>query len=129
MKIPITPDKQKAKALKKMAEITIQRLKETNIEKYPSNTLIDYYDTIHKLAEAISLQKGIKIKGEGAHQELINYLQEENIINETTKIFLQEMREYRNKTQYEGLNIHKNYITQNKKQIEEIIKTLKKITE
>ncbi|HIH37707.1 hypothetical protein J4460_07840 [Candidatus Woesearchaeota archaeon] len=55
MKILIKPDKQKAKALQKMAEITLQRLKELDPEKYPSNTLTDYYDVLHKLMDAIAL--------------------------------------------------------------------------
>ncbi|MBS3159240.1 hypothetical protein J4436_00460 [Candidatus Woesearchaeota archaeon] len=37
------PDKQKAESLKKMAEITLQRLEEMDLVKYPSNTLNDYY--------------------------------------------------------------------------------------
>ncbi len=42
--------------------------------KYPSNSLIDYYDVIHKLLEVLTISTGIKIKGEGAHQELIDYV-------------------------------------------------------
>ena len=33
----IHPDKQKSKSLRKMAEITLERLKETDTEKYPTN--------------------------------------------------------------------------------------------
>lgn len=74
MIIKIKPDKQKTEALKKMAGVTLDRLGKTEIEKYPSNTLLDYYDIIHKLLEAIASKEGIKIKGEGAHQELIDYV-------------------------------------------------------
>lgn len=70
MIITINPDIQKAKSLRNMAEITLIRLKETDMEKYPTNTLTDYYDAIHKLMEALSLSYGIKARGEGAHQEL-----------------------------------------------------------
>ncbi len=59
----IKPDKNKANSLKKMALITLERLKETNMEEYPINTLIDFYDIIHKLLESITLKKGVKIKG------------------------------------------------------------------
>ena len=69
----IKPDKQKSESLKKLAEITLERLNKTSIEDYPSNTLLDYYDVIHKLMEALTLNEGVKIKGEGAHQELIDY--------------------------------------------------------
>ena len=74
MKINIDPDKQKARSLKDMADITLKRLKETNIEKYPTNTLADYYSIIRKLMEALTSTEGIKFKGEGAHKELIDYI-------------------------------------------------------
>ena len=77
MKIEIKTDKQKAESLKKMAEITLRRLEEIDKEKYPSNTLTDYYDVIHKLMEAITVAEGVKIKGEGAHQQLIDYIAKE----------------------------------------------------
>lgn len=120
----IKPDKQKAASLKKMAEITLERLEKTDIKSYPSNTLVDYYDTIHKLMEAITLREGIKVKGEGAHQELVNYLFKQHKITEQTKQFLQQMRDYRNRISYEGFMIHKNYIDLNNETIKTIIKHL-----
>jgi hypothetical protein len=74
----IKPDKQKSESLVKMAKITLERLNNTDMNKYPSNTLLDYYDVIHKLIEALTLREGIKVKGEGAHQELIEYIAKEN---------------------------------------------------
>ncbi|MHA1344274.1 MAG: hypothetical protein ACTSQG_09820 [Promethearchaeota archaeon] len=122
MIIKIKPDKQKSEALKKMARITLERLNKTDIKKYPSNTLLDYYDIIHKLMESLTLKQGIKTKGEGAHQELIEYLFRKNIINEQTRQFLQQMREYRNRISYEGFMIHENYINLNRNKIQNIIK-------
>lgn len=125
MKLKITPDKQKSKSLIIMANISLQRLKETNKQKYPTNTLNDYYDIIHKLMEAVSLSKGIKFKGEGAHKELIDYISRK-YFNEQTKVFLQEMREYRNRIVYEGFQIHQNYISLNERIILKIIEELLK---
>lgn len=124
MIIKIAPDKEKAAALKKMAEITLERLNNTDIEKYPSNTLTDFYDIIHKLLEAVTISKGIKIKGEGAHQELIEYTAKQRVIDEQTRQLLQQMREYRNNIAYEGFTIHKNYIKLNKEKIHQTIKIL-----
>jgi len=124
MIIKIKPDGQKAESLKLMAEITLERLSKTDIEKYPSNTLLDYYDTIHKLMEALVLREGIKIKGEGAHQELIDYVAGQHVFDEQTRQFLQQMREYRNSISYEGFMVHKNYISLNKKKIARTIDTL-----
>ena len=120
----VKPDKQKSESLRKMAEITLERLENTDMEKYPSNTLSDYYDVVHKLIEAITIRAGIKVKGEGAHQELIDYVAKQNKIDEQMRQFLQQMRDYRNRISYEGFMIHKNYIELNKSIIKRIIKHL-----
>ena len=120
----VNPDKQKSESLKKMAEITLQRLKKTNMGEYPSNTLLDYYDVIHKLMEALTLKEGIKIKGDGAHQELIDYISKQHNFDEQTRQFLQQMRDYRNPISYEGFMVHKNFIVLNKEKITKIINDL-----
>lgn len=128
MQIKITPDKQKTKALMDMAKISLSRLNETDKEKYPTNTLTDYYDIIHKIMEAIAYIEGVKIKGEGAHQELIEYICKKYNIEEPIRIFLQELREYRNRISYEGFMINKEYIKVNIKKIEGIIDRFIKLT-
>ncbi len=117
----VKPDKQKSALLKNMAEITLERLGKTDMEKYPSNTLLDYYDAIHKLMEALTSKEGIKIKGEGAHQELIDYTAKHHGFNEQMRQFLQQMRDYRNRIAYEGFMVHKNFILLNKEKIVSII--------
>lgn len=120
----VKPDKQKSESLKKMAEITLERLNKTDMDEYPSNTLLDYYDAIHKLIEALTLKEGLKIKGEGAHQELIDYIAKKQYIDEQTRQFLQQVRDYRNRISYEGFMIHRNYISLNKEKIQKIIKLI-----
>lgn len=128
MIIEISPDKEKAKALLAMAKITLERLHGMELRKYPSNTLIDYYDVIHKLFDAIACVRGIKLKGDGAHQQLIDYICEE-YFSEKERIFLQDMRDYRNKIQYEGFVVTVNYIDSNSNRFEVIIRKLIRITE
>lgn len=118
MRINSSPDKSKADSLRKMAETTLKRLKETVMEKYPSNTLVDYYDIIHKLMEAITSEEGIKFSGEGAHHELITFICNKLRLNEE---FLQQLREYRNRISYEGFFIQPAYIRKNKDRIEKVI--------
>ncbi|MBI2141656.1 hypothetical protein HYU16_04520 [Candidatus Woesearchaeota archaeon] len=115
---------QKSQALRKIAEVTLERIKDTDIDKYPSNILVDYYETIHKLLEAITSIEGTKIKGEGAHQELIDYVTKNYSLDEQTRQLLQQMRDYRNRISYEGLMINKNYILLNEKKLKEIIELL-----
>lgn len=107
-----------------MAEITLERLDKTDMENYPSNTLLDYYDTIHKLMEALTLKEGIKIKGEGAHQELIDYIAKQHNFDEQIRQFLQQMRDNRNHISYEGFIVHKNFIILNRNMIMDIINKL-----
>lgn len=126
MKYQVTPDKQKAIALKLMAITTFSRLKEINTEKYPSNALTDYYDIIHKLIEALAIIEGVRIKGEGAHQELIDYVCKQKKLGEKNRLFLQQIRDYRNRISYEGFFIDNNFIESNKKTFDEIIETLLK---
>ncbi len=129
MIIKVQPDRQKAKSLREMALVTFERLKETDKEKYPSNTLTDYYDIIRKLMEAITAVDGIKIKGEGAHQIIIDYVCDQYKLNTAAKRFIQELRDYRNKISYEGFSIKASYIKTNAKRIEEIIVVLQKLVD
>ena len=76
--------------------------------------------------EALAVKEGIKIKGEGAHQELIDYIAKKHSLDEQARQFLQQMREYRNRISYEGFMIHKNYIELNQDKIKEIIDLLSK---
>lgn len=124
MILNIQPDFEKAKALFKMSLITIERLDMTKKEEYPTNTLIDYYDSIHKLLESLCFCEGIKIKGEGAHYELIEHISKKYRLEEKQRIFLQQMREYRNRISYEGFSVNKNYIEQNEPTIKNIIDKL-----
>lgn len=124
MIVKVQPDMQKSQALRKIAEVTLERIKDTDIDKYPSNILVDYYETIHKLLEAITSIEGTKIKGEGAHQELIDYVTKNYSLDEQTRQLLQQMRDYRNRISYEGLMINKNYILLNEKKLKEIIELL-----
>lgn len=124
MKVRISPDKAKAKSLREASVVTLNRLNEIDKEKYPSNTLKDYYDIIKGLMEALLYLDGVKIKGEGAHYETIEHVCKEYKFKETDRRFLQDIREYRNRIAYEGFNVQKNYIKLNSKKISEIIKAL-----
>ena len=124
MKTKIMPDRAKANSLLTMAKTTLERLKETDKNKYPANTLTDYYDALHKIMEAITSAEGTKFRGEGAHQELIDYICRNYKKNESIRIFLQELRDYRNRIAYEGFAVTIEYIKANSEKIEKIISEL-----
>ena len=120
----IRENKEKSKSLMNMAEITLERLNKTNMEEYPTNTLLDYYGIIHQLLEAIAFKWGVKARGEGAHQELIDYVSKKYKLTEQTRRFLQQLRDLRNRISYEGFMVKKDFIKSNKEKIEEIIENL-----
>ncbi len=120
-------DKQRAIALNKTAIKTIERINETNTEKYAANILKDYYDAIHELLESITYLDGIKISGKGAHEKLINHISRIYNLGESNRIFLQELRSYRNRISYEGLSIDIDYVIRNKDKICVIVENLKAI--
>ncbi|MDI6737313.1 MAG: hypothetical protein QME12_02235 [Nanoarchaeota archaeon] len=124
MKVIIKPDMAKAKSLGETSIITLSRLKETDMEKYPSNTLKDYYDIIKGLLEALLYMEGVKMMGESSHYETIEYACERYKMGESTRVFLQEMRDYRNRFSYEGFSVQGSYIRLNRKKIDEIVQKL-----
>jgi len=120
-------DRQKAISLQKMAETTLKRIKDTDIDKYASNALKDYYDTLHELMDAISALDGIKISGDGAHEKLINYIAPKYNLPEKDRIFLQELRDLRNRITYEGLFIEPDYVKRNAVHIESLAQMLSRL--
>ncbi len=120
----ISPDIQKAQALKETAVITFRRLQEGDQLKYPSNTLKDYYDILHALMDALLSLEGVKVKGEGAHKETIDQVASLYKLSDSVRMFLQEMREYRNRISYEGFHVKETYISANRERIIEIMHKL-----
>ena len=127
MKLKINPDKNKAEALLNMARVTKERLDKTEKIKYPGNTLTDYYDILHKLMETLSCLKGVKFKGDGAHQELIDFICKEYNFHESDRLFSQQLRDFRNKISYEGLDINQEYLIQNDEKIQKLTLKLRSL--
>lgn len=129
MKIRAGKDTGKAIALKSTAVTTLQRLRETNRAKYPTNTLKDYYDILKALMEALNALEGVKFKDEAAHYETIEYICKRYALSEPARELLQQVRDYRNRTSYEGFHVKSSYIKQNMKSIEKIIRKLLSLLE
>jgi len=123
MKNKIKVNIEKANSLLEMAKITFERLNSLDKLRYPSNTLKDYYDILHELMDSFASLKGIKFSGVNAHKELIDYVCDE-ILNIQDKIFLQNLRQFRNQISYEGFNIGTDFLKRNIKRIEESINLL-----
>ncbi len=118
-------DRGKAKALLRMAELVVSRIRETSTSKYASQILKDYYDALHGLMEALAAAKGVKTEGEGAHEKLIEWAAKECGFSESDRQFLHMLRRYRNRISYEGFSIEPPYIERNRKRILNLYDILK----
>lgn len=125
--IDITPDREEARSLKKMEERTLERIGETDKERFTTQVVKDYYDVIHYLLEGITMGLGKKVKGRGAHAELISLISERFEIEEEVEEFLQNLRKFRNKIAYEGFSVDMNYLRRNEDRLRETIESLKSI--
>jgi hypothetical protein len=125
MREDITPDENKAKSLFKMANELLERTKLIPIEKFPSPNLSDYYEIIHMLIEGLLSIKGIKFRGDGAHIETIDEAKNQGFILESERVFIQQIRNLRNRHKYEGFSISKDFVLRNEEKILNIIKKIK----
>lgn len=121
----ITPDKEKATAMLKMSEKIEERIQDTEIGRFPSQVLTDYYDILHNLMEGISSADGFKSEGKGTHKKLIDWTTSENDLQENERQFLNQIRKYRNRISYEGFSIDSNFLERNQEKIQKLIEKLK----
>jgi len=125
--IKITPNKEKAQSILKMVDTTIEMIKVIDVVKFSSNVTKEYYDVIRELLSVILLLDGYKTYGEGAHKKLIEYIHSHyKEFNEYEISLLDDLRIKRNKIAYNGFFVDKNYINRKIKDIQNIIKKLKK---
>lgn len=126
--IKITPNKEKARSILKMANTTLEMIKGIDVNKFPSNVTKEYYDIIRELLTVVLLLDGYKTLGEGAHKKLIDYLDSNYSEFDKSEISLiDNLRITRNKIAYDGFFVEQDYIERKIETIEKIIEKLKKI--
>ncbi len=109
--VRITPDKEQAKSMLRMAKITCEMIKGIDAKRFPSNVVVEYYNVIRQLMAAIALLDGLKTKGEGAHVQLIEYIN--GHYKEITGYeieLISELRENRNRIEYDGFFVQEEYV-------------------
>ncbi len=126
--IKITPNKEKAESILKMVDITLEMIQQIDKNKFPSNIVKEYYETIRELISVILLLDGFKIVGENAHKRLIEYLKENyKQFSEHEISFVDDLRILRNKIAYDGFFVKEEYLSRNVGNIKEVISKLKKL--
>ncbi|MEK6853586.1 MAG: hypothetical protein AABX64_02790 [Nanoarchaeota archaeon] len=127
MLIKVTPDKEKAASILRMADTTLQMIPTIDAEKFTSNVIKEYYEVIRELTTIIVLLDGYKTQGEMAHKELLEYLSSHHKdFSEQEVRFMEELRITRNKIAYDGFFVPFSYFQRNKSLLLKIITALKK---
>ncbi|OYT32193.1 hypothetical protein B6U93_02415 [Candidatus Woesearchaeota archaeon ex4484_78] len=127
MIIKISPDKEKAKSMMRLAENRINFIRSITDPEFATIIAENYYEIIKELASAILLLDGFKAIGEFAHKELFEKLSEYNEIEGFEINLMNDLRIKRNKSCYEGKKIEYSYIENKSKDLKKIIKKLKEM--
>lgn len=125
MIIKVIPDKEKAKSILQLTKERENFVSTINHKKFTTNASENYYEIIKELAGSLLLLDGLKVIGEYAHKDLIDYLINYKEFTESDILFMNDLRIKRNNSSYEGKRIEPNYLTNNKKRILELIEKLK----
>jgi hypothetical protein len=122
MIIKITPDYEKAKSLIKIANMRFEFLETLDKNKFATIALETYYEILKELTSSILLIKGYKTIGEYAHKELFQKALELKIINTQEHNILDDLRIRRNTSSYDGVEVDKSFLNNEKQIISLIIK-------
>jgi len=123
--INITPDKEKARSILKMASLIEERIQKQDREKMAALIIVDYYEIIKEIITSILLIDGFKTL---SHRDLIDYLQKKYPGFNTHEIsILHNLRVLRNRAAYEGFLIDISYLNRNESFFKKIIQKLKEV--
>ena len=126
----IAPNKMKAKSILKMVNNTLNMIEELDESRFSSNVTKEYYDVIRELASIIILLDGYKVRGEGAHKRLFEYIGKNyGEFKESEVALMNELRILRNRIAYNGFFVKEDYIHRKKSLILELIGKMKKVIE
>lgn len=125
MKLAVQPDPQRAASLRRQATVHLDRVAVTDHTRFSDLCVIDYYDALHKLAEAVSLTDGVKFTGDGAHEELFAYVAKRLSLSGADALFLQELRKRRNAFHYEGESIGNVFLENHEHRLQALVTALR----
>ncbi|HLC55142.1 MAG TPA: hypothetical protein VJJ75_01260, partial [Candidatus Nanoarchaeia archaeon] len=118
-----------ARSILRMVESTLEMVKGIDKSQFPSQVTKDYYDIIRELMSILLLLDGWKTQGEGAHRNIIRYI-EKVYKSELTRFeisVIDELREIRNQVAYDGFFVKESYLDGRLKNILMIIERLQNI--
>jgi len=127
MIIDVFPDKQRAKSMLELAENRYKFIQASDFSSFPTGKMESYYEIIKEISAAIILCEGFKATGENAHKDLFDFVFNKRLISEQELVFLQDLRNRRNKSYYEGKQITQIYLENSEQTILNIISKLRRL--
>lgn len=126
--IRITPDKERARSMLATSNSTLEAIGKLMANEYPQVVVTMYYDVVRELMSAILLADGYKTYGEGAHKQLIDYIEANyKQLQEYEIRLLDELRTSRNRILYYGTGVSDYYMKRREGKIKTIIAKLQGI--
>ena len=107
-------DPERAESLKEMA---LKRLKRARVGNETEFIVEDYYEVIKELLIAYLLTNGLRSKN---HQCLISYFLKEHPEYEAEAYLIQQMSYFRNRLEYYGESVPKEFLDNNRDEFENI---------
>ena len=123
----IEPDKERVRNILKIVEIRQEFWDSLSIiidDKYSSILIEGYYEIIKELLIAYLNLNGLESSN---HECLIRYFQKENPKLNMEAEKMDELRQVRNKIDYRGFFVKKEFFDRNKLEYQHVIKLLKKL--
>lgn len=121
----ISIDKDKINSILKMCDVRLRFIKKQKIDEETASLITeDYYEIIKELLTALLLKNGLKSED---HECLISYFKNyyPTCEYEINKIY--ELKNIRNRINYDGVFVEKQYLIKNKLEFEHIIELLIKL--
>lgn len=118
-------DNEKIKSILKMASVRLDFLKRQKADEKTASIIADgYYEVIKELLTALLLKNGLKSSN---HECLISFFKNKFPKYEYEVNILYELKNIRNRIEYDGFFVDKSYLDKNKLEFEHIIVLLKKL--
>lgn len=118
----VSIDNEQIEALKEKALLRLNRARRTELlEENISFIVEDYYEVIKELLIAYMLSNGMRSKN---HQCLISFFYKQNTHLDSEIMIISQMSFFRNRLEYYGETVPKEFYTKNKDNFEAIIKLI-----
>ncbi len=118
-------DNEKIKSMLKMSSVRLEFLKRQKPDEETASIITDgYYEVIKELLTALLLKHGLKSDN---HECLISFFKNKFPKYEYEINILYELKNIRNRIEYDGFFVDKSYLEKNKLEFEHIIKLLKEL--